>query len=134
MEEARKNLAKYNLKGELPMKFFCSLNREVKRKAQFEVLRVTETDQEGRETELMITEQKSVEWEVHKYYWKLYRKREDVISKEDILEMTGPIRKISAHDSKKLKEKLTLEEVSKTLSNTRNNVALGLFTSFFGVN
>ena len=41
------------------MKFFCSLNKKVKSKAKFEVLHVTETDQQGRETERVITEQKS---------------------------------------------------------------------------
>ena len=48
------------------------------------MLHVIEKNHEGKETERMVTEQKSVEWEVHKYYWKLYRKRGDVISKEDI--------------------------------------------------
>ena len=92
-----------------------------------------ETDQEGKETERLVYEQKAVEWEVRKYYWKLYRKREDVISKEDILEMTGPIKKKSAHDNEKLKEELTLEEISKTLKNTHNNVApgAGRFTGAF---
>ena len=63
----------------------------------------------------MVTEQKSVEWEVQKYYWKLYRKREEAISKEDILEMTSPIKE----------EELTIEEVSKTMKNTCNKVAPG---------
>ena len=50
-EEARKTLAKYNLEGERPTKLFCSLNKKIKNKAQFEVLHVIETDHEGKETE-----------------------------------------------------------------------------------
>ena len=41
-----------------------------------------------------------------------------MISKEDILEMTGPIKVISEHDKEKLDSELTLDEVSKTLKNT----------------
>ena len=94
-----------------------------------------ETNQEGKETKRVVSEQKFVKWEIRKHYWK----REDVISKEDILEMTGPIKKICAHDSEKLEEELTMEEVSKTLKNTRNNVAPGAsgftgpFYKVFGV-
>ena len=53
--------------------------------------------------------------------------------------MTGPIKKISAHDSEQLEEELTLKEDRKTLKNTCNNVApraggfMGAFIVFFGV-
>ena len=74
-----------------------------------------------------------MEWDVRKYYCKLYRRREDVIGKEDILDMTGPIKKISALDKETLEGELTLEEVSKTLMNTHNNVPPGAsgFTGAF---
>ena len=65
------------------------MNKKLKNKAQFEALHVKETDEEGVETIREITKQKEVEWEVRKYYWKLYRKEETVIHKQDILEMTG---------------------------------------------
>ena len=56
-----------------------------------------------------------------------------MIVKEDILKMTGPIKKISAHDKEKLVEELTLVEVNKTLKNTHNNVGpgAGKFTGAF---
>ena len=88
-ENARIYFAKNNLEGERPTKFFCSMNKKMKDKAQFEVLHVKETDKNGVETIREITKQKEVEWEVRKYYWKFYRKEERVIDKKDILEMTG---------------------------------------------
>ena len=39
--------------------------------------------------------------------------------------MTGPIKMISELDREKLDSELTLDEVSKTLENTHNNVAPG---------
>ena len=56
-----------------------------------------------------------------------------MISKEDILQITGPIKKISAHDNEKLKEEQTLQEIRKTLKNRHNNVApgAGRFTGAF---
>ena len=63
----------------------------------------------------------------------LYRKEETVIQKEDILKMTGQVKKISEADKENLEKKITREEVSKTLKNTRNNVAPGVcgFTGAF---
>ena len=97
------------------------------------MLHVKETNKEGVETVRGITEQKEVEWEVRKYYWKLYRKEETVIHKEDILKMTGHVKRVSEANKEGLEKTITMEEVSKTLKNTRNNVALrvGGFTGAF---
>ena len=67
------------------------------------------------------------------YYWKLYRKEETVIDKSSILEMTGQVKKISEAEKENLEKTITMEEVSKTLKNTRNNVAPGVggFTGAF---
>ena len=71
------------------------MNKKIKDKARFEVLHVKDTNENGNETVTEITKQKEVEWEVRKYYWKLYRKEETVIDKGDILEMMGQVKKIS---------------------------------------
>ena len=43
----------------------------------------------------------------------------------------GDVRRISKEESFKLEERITLEEVSKTLRNARNNVAPGAWGSQF---
>ena len=50
-----------------------------------EELHITEKDDEGRERIKVITEQKDIEWEVRKYYWKLYSEHEARVDKEEIL-------------------------------------------------
>ena len=105
-ENAKRYFAKNNLEGERPTKFFCSMNKKMKDKAQFEVFHVKETDKIGVETVREITKQKEVEWEVRKYYCKLYRKEETVIDKKDILEMTGQVKKISEAEKDNLEKQL----------------------------
>ena len=53
------------------------------------------------------------------------QKRRDELQKEEILEKIGNVRKISEDESCKLEERITMEEVSKTLRSTKNNVAPG---------
>ena len=73
---------------------------------------------------------------MRKFYWCLYRREEVNCRKDEILEKIGEVRRISKEESCKLEDRITLEEVSKTLSNTRNNVppgAGGLSGSFYKV-
>ena len=125
MMNARRYLAKNQLEGERPTKFFCSMNRKMKSKAQFEEVHVSERDEKGEEKIRVIKEQRAVEWEVRKFYWNLYRREETNCRKEKILEKIGDVRKISEEESCRLKEKITMEEVGKTLRNTKNNIAPG---------
>ena len=92
-----------------------------------------ETDENGVESIREVTNQKEIEWEVRKRYWKLYRKEATIIDKNNILERIGDVKKMSAYDKENLEKEITMEEVSKTLKNTRNNVApgAGRFTGFF---
>ena len=80
-----------------------------------------------------MTKQSEVEWEVRKFYWKLYRKETSIIDKGEILERIGDVKQISNHDKENLEQKISMEEVSNTLKNTRNNVAPGAggFTGAF---
>ena len=75
----------------------------------------------------------SVEWEVSKYYWSLYRKEETFCNKKCILERIGEVKGINENDKCQLEKDITMEEVSNTLKNTRNNVAPGAggFTGSF---
>ena len=76
MNDARRYLAKNQLEGEKPTKFFCSMNRKMKSKAQFEEVHVRKRDERGEEKIRIVKEQRAVEWEVCKFYWNLYRKEE----------------------------------------------------------
>ena len=76
---------KVQLEGEKPTRFVCNLNKKRLAKAQFEDLHVMEKNRDGREEVRVITEQKSIEWEVRKYYWKLFGEHETRLDKEEIL-------------------------------------------------
>ena len=125
MMNAKRYMAKNQLEGERPTKFFCSMNKKMKAKAQFEEVHVVEKDRNGDEKIRVVKEQKAVEWEVRKFYWNLYRKGETNCRKEEILEKIGEVKRISDDERYNLEERITLEEVSKTLRSTRNDVAPG---------
>ena len=109
------------------------MNNKLKNKAQFEILHVKEMDENGVESIREVNKQNEIEWEVRKYYWRLCRKKATIIDKNDILERIGDVKKISAFDKENLEKEITMEQVSKTLKNTRNNVAPGAsgFTGAF---
>ena len=73
----------------------------------------------------MITEQKQVEWEVRKFYWKLYEEEEKTINKEEVLRNIASIKKVSEDDRLRMDVRISEEEVGSTLKNTRNNIAPG---------
>ena len=99
MMNARRYLAKNQLEGERPTKFFCSMNRKIKSRAQFEEVHVRERDERGEDTIRVVKEQRAVEWEVRKFYWNLYRREETNCRKEATLEKIGDVRKISEEES-----------------------------------
>ena len=73
----------------------------------------------------MITEQKSIEWEVRKYYWKLYVEHKARVDKEEILRYIEVLTKLKLEDSRGLECEITEGKVLVTLKNTKNNVAPG---------
>ena len=109
------------------------MNKKMKSKAQFKTLHVKEMNERGEESIRVVTEEREVEWEVITFYWKLYRKEATICGKHDILDRKGDINKISDSDKDNLEKENTMEEVSLTLKNTRNNVAPGVggFTGAF---
>ena len=83
---ARRYFTKVQLEGKTPTRFFCSMNKKMKSRAQFE------------EVIWILKKQSSVEWKVRKYYWSLYRKEETFCNKQDILEKIGEVKRISEED------------------------------------
>ena len=114
------------LEGDNPTKFFCSLNKKRLAKAQFKELHIVKKDSEGKEKVKVITEQKSIEWEVRKYYYNLYSEQEARVEKEEILRNIEVLTKLEQEDSRGLECEITEGEVSVILKNTENNVAPGL--------
>ena len=99
-------------------------------KAQFKDLHVVEKKQNGEEVIKVVTEQKAIEWEVRKFYWNLYQDKEKEIDKEEILKSIAEVKKVCTDDIAKMDRKITGDEVSNTIKNTRNNMAPG--TGGFG--
>ena len=131
---ARKYFAKLQLEGEKPMKFFCKMNEKQMEKAQFEELHIVEKKAGGEEQIRIVTEQKSVEWTVRSFYWKLYQEEEkDLHSvessirahKEEILKNIKNINKVNEDDKVRMDAEITEEEVGITLKNTRNKLGTG---------
>ena len=58
------------------MQFFCKMNKKHIEKAQFDNVHEVEKNQNRREIVRVLSEQKAIEWEVSKFYWKLYHKEE----------------------------------------------------------
>ena len=106
-------------------KFFCSFSEKLKSKAQFETVHIKEEGANGEEVIREVNEQREVDWEVRKFYWKWYCKEATIIDNNEILERIGDVKKISEHDRESLDRKISMDEVSNTLKNTRNNVAPG---------
>ena len=84
-----------------------------------------EKNSDGREEVKVITKQKSIEWEVRKYYWKLYGDHEARLDKEEILQNIQVLTKLKLEDSRKLECEITEGVVSVTLKNIKNNVTPG---------
>ena len=62
----------------------------------------------------VITEQKSIEWEVRKYYYNLYSQQEERVIKEEILQNIEVLTKLEQEDSRGLECEITEGEVSVT--------------------
>ena len=88
-------------------------------KAQFEELHLVEKKLNGEEEVRVVTEQKTIEWEVRKFYWKLYQKEEKVIDKEEILRSIAEVKKVCTEDKAYMDRKISGDEVSNTLKNTK---------------
>ena len=66
-----------------------------------------EKNKDGREEVRVTTEQKAIEWEVKKYYWKLYGEHEARVNKEEILQNIDDLTKLEPEDCRKLECEIT---------------------------
>ena len=121
-------LQKYSQKERNLLSFFYSMNKKRLEKAQFDELHIVERKDDGHNEIRVVKEQKAVEWEVRKYYWNLYKAQETNVDTEEILESIAELKKVSLDDKSRLEQKVTGEEVSNTLKQTRNNVEPGTLT------
>ena len=67
IESATHMLAKYNLEGKRPTRFFCSMNEKRRKTAQFNTLVRKVVDELGNNIEETLTEQSKIEEEVHNH-------------------------------------------------------------------
>ena len=125
LENANRYFAKNNLEGERQTRFFCSMNKKMKNRAQIDKVHVIEKNERGVEVTPVVTKQSSVEWELRKFYWNFYKKEETFCSKQDLLDRIGEVNGISEDDRCNLEKEITMEEERNTLKNTKNNVAPG---------
>ena len=84
-------------------------------KAQFEELHLVEKKSNGEEEVRVVTDQKTIEWEVRKFYCKLYQEEERTIDKEEILRKIADVKKVCSEDKAYMDRKISGDEVSITL-------------------
>ena len=127
LESATQMLAKYNLEGERPTRFFSSMNKKRRKTAQFTTLVRNVVDEQGNEVEETLTEQSKSEEEVHNYYKDLYKNHEVEHTHDEIIErIGGDIKKISEYETEALENPIGMSELNDALLNTRNNVSTGV--------
>ena len=127
MESTTQMLAKYNLEGERPTRFFCSMNKKCRKTAQFCTLIWKVVNELGNEVEETLHKQGEIKEEVHNYYEKLYKHREVEHTQNKILKQIGnDIKNIFDYEKETLEDPIGMTELTDALRNTRNNVSLGV--------
>ena len=125
--------AKYKIEGEKPTKMFCALETYNGVQKYVPQLIVVKDD-----TEKIITEQSEIETEIHDFYRDLFECKDNLIVDDEIDAFLGngegaAIPKLSESQKNDMKGTITLEEMTKYLKKTKNNVAPGTtgFTNEF---
>ena len=115
--------ARYSVEGEKPSKLFCSLEKHNSVQKHISKLIV---EKNNLKTE--ITEQKPIEDEIYDYYGDLFtEKPTEITAIENFLtpEMVESCHKISENQKIKMEGLLSLDELTKYLKKTKNNVSPG---------
>ena len=115
MSAARKSFVRMQLEGEKPSKYFCSMNKKFREKAQFEEIILEEVDESGKEVTRVVRDQEKIEREVRMFYSKLYSEGEVHVNKDEIIKSIETVTKINEEDVKRLELEITEGEVSSTL-------------------
>ena len=94
-------------------------------KAHFEELHIVEKKQNEEEEIRVVTDKKTIKWDVQKYYLNLYKEEEKDIDMTEILRNINKMKKACPDDKRRLNRKISEEEVCRTLKETRNSVTPG---------
>ena len=136
LKRSNKAFAKMNLEGQKPTKYFCSLEKQMKKSTLLDSLFIENDEDKTEET----FDQGVIEKEVKKCYKNLYAKTTTYADKKDIFRFIGKskLKTLTPEEPKKLEREIDQNEVSQCLKGTRNNVAPGASgllvhsTRFFG--
>ena len=63
---------------------------------------VKENNMNDEKQDIIVTDQKTLEWDIRIFYWNLYRRQEVEISTDEIRNMTGHIKEISNAEKARL--------------------------------
>ena len=115
--------ARYKMEGEKPSKLFCALEKNNAVEKVIPKLIVDRNNQK-----VILTEQKEIENETHNFYKDLFSFKNNQI--EDINEFLGPesaasCPKLSESQKQKMEGLLSLDELTRYLKKTKNNVSPG---------
>ena len=115
--------ARYSVEGEKPSKLFCSLEKHNSVQKHISKLII-----EKNNLKTLITEQKAIEDEIYNYYGDLFTEKPTEITEiENFLspEMVESCPKITENEKVKMEGLLSLDELTKYLKKTKNNVSPG---------
>ena len=117
--------AKYKCEGEKPTRLFCSLEKHNSVQKYIPKLHVEEEDKVT-----VVTDQKQIEKETHRFYKDLFENKDDIIDIRSIEEFLGDeyassCPKLSETQKLKMEGKIELKELTNYLKKAKNNAAPG---------
>ena len=127
-EAVRKHRAKLLLEGEKPTKYFCSLQKVVKKNTGLTELHIEHAQENSPPIIEVIKDQAAIEAKITSYYRNLYNYRDSDASAarlEQFMKNSPLIKKLSPEQREQLDLQITEAEVHKYLKGMRNNVAPG---------
>ena len=119
MDRAKLSFAKMNLEGEKLTRFFCSLEKQMRKSTLLQSIMI-----QGKEKiEKECFNQGQIEEEVRNFYKDLYASKPTYAKKQDILKYVGysKIKQLSDEELARLEKKIEQAEVNKCLKNTHNS-------------
>ena len=115
--------AKYQVDGEKPSKLFCSLEKHNAVQKHIPQLKIVKD-----EKEIILTEQKSIENEIYRFYKDLFsEKKTEIPEIEQFLSpgISNSCPKLTDHQKQKMEGIIRMDELTQYLKKTKNNVAPG---------
>ena len=118
--------ASYKVEGERPTRLFCALEKYNGTQKYVPQLFITEEDG----TEKLVVEQKVIEGEICSFYEDLYSCKDNLLEIDSVTDFLGnanclDIPKLTEIEKDNLEGKITVEEMTKYLKRSKNNVAPG---------